>query len=150
MSLCPHAWSLVRYQIAFGIREDHVTHGLMILDIAGAAAEVPVEGFSDGFLQLGACHRLLCQALQQDLALIQEAGGAIAALEREVLDEGFLQDRELAIPGMTFDSADCLAIKAYRRCDAGRAGVACPIGIIDDDSATQALRCAAAELGAGH
>src|ERR1700687_476349 len=77
MLLCPRARSLVRYQIESGIREDHVTHGLMVLDIAGAAADVPVEGLLDGFLQLSACHRLLCQTLQQDLALIQKAGGAI-------------------------------------------------------------------------
>src|SRR5215211_2903436 len=67
-----------------------------------------------------------------------------------MLDEGLLQDGELAIPCMTFDGADGLAVEACRRNNAGRAGVTCPIGIIDDDSATQALRCAAAELGAGH
>src|SRR6267142_3886705 len=150
MLLCLRARSLVLYQIAFGIREDHVTHGLMVLDIAGAAADVPVEGFRDGFLQLGAWHRFLCKTLQQDLALIQEAGGAISTLECEVLDEGFLQDGELAILRVTFDGADCLAVKAYRRYDAGRASVACAIGIIDDDSAAQALRYATAELGTGH
>src|ERR1700686_239841 len=139
MSLCPRARSLAGYQIESGIREDHVTHGLMVLDIAGAAADVPVEGLLDGFLQLSACHRLLCQTLQQDLALIQKAGGAIPTLECEVLDEGFLQNGELAIPCMTFDRADFLAIKADRRYDAGRADVACPVGVIDDDCTAQAL-----------
>ncbi len=50
---------------------------------------------------------------------------------------------------MAFDRADRLAIEARRRNDAGRAGVARPIRIIDDHRATQALRGAAAELGAG-
>jgi hypothetical protein len=40
--------------------------------------------------------RRLGEALEQDLALIEEAGGAIAALEGEVGDEGLLQGRQLA------------------------------------------------------
>src|SRR4051812_30379644 len=103
MSPCPRAGSLVRYEIAFGVRQDHVAHGLMIFDIAGATAEVSVERFGDGLLELDACDRCLRQTLQQHLALVQEAGGAIAALEREVLDERLLQRRELAILRMPLD-----------------------------------------------
>ena len=66
------------------------------------------------------------------------------------VDEGLLQKRKLAISCMTFDGTDRLAVETDRRDDAGRAGVARPVGIVDDDSATQALRGTAAELGAGH
>src|SRR6267142_7061511 len=97
MSLGPRARSLVRHQVAFGIREDHVMHGLMVLDIAGATAEVAIEGLGNRFFEIGARHRLLRQTLQQDLALVQEAGGAIAALERKMLDECLLQSGELAV-----------------------------------------------------
>src|SRR6478609_7965848 len=51
---------------------------------------------------------------------------------------------------MAFDCADCLAAEARCRNDTGWAGVACPVGIIDDHCAAQALRGAAGELGAGH
>ena len=51
---------------------------------------------------------------------------------------------------MAFHRADRLAVKACCRNPAGGAGGAGPVGIIDDDRATQALRGAAAELGAGH
>ena len=81
---------------------------------------------------------------------LRKPGGAIAALEGEVLDKGLLQGGKLAVLGMAFDGADRLAVEACRRDDAGRAGVARPVGIIDDDRAAQALRGAAAELGAGH
>ena len=43
-----------------------------------------------------------------------------------------------------------LAVEARRRDDAGRAGVARAVGVVDDHRAAQALRGAAAELGAGH
>src|SRR3981189_2877989 len=67
-----------------------------------------------------------------------------------MLDESLLQSRKLAVLGMAFDGADRLAVEARRRNDAGRGGVARPVGTIDDHRATQALRDAAAELGAGH
>ena len=94
-------------------------------------------------------HRRSRKALQQDLTFVQESGGAIAALEREVLDEGLLQDRELAVLGVAFHRADGFAVEAHRRHDAGRAGVARAVGVIDDHRAAQALRGAAAELRAG-
>ena len=81
---------------------------------------------------------------------LRKARGAIAALEREVLDERLLQRGQFAVLGVALDGADRLAVKAHRRHDAGRAGVAGAVGIIDDDRAAQALRGAAAELGAGH
>ena len=74
-------------EIACGIGQDHVTHGLVIFDVAGAAAQVAVERLGDGLLEIGARHTLLRQALEQNLALVQEAGGAIAALERKMGDE---------------------------------------------------------------
>src|SRR5688572_13236084 len=51
---------------------------------------------------------------------------------------------------MSFDGANSLAVEACRRGDTGRARMTCAIGIIDDNSATQALCGTAAELGAGH
>src|ERR1700741_1662963 len=107
-----------------------------------------VERVGDGLLEVCPRHRLLRQTLEQNLALIDEAGGTVAALESEVLDERLLQRRKLAILRMAFHGANRLAVEAHRRDDAGRAGVAGAVGIIDDDRATQALRHAAAELGA--
>ena len=80
-------------EIAFGVGQDHVAHGLVIFDVAGAAAEVAVERLGDQAFEAVARHRRFRQPLEQDLALVQEAGGAVAALEREVLDEGLLQRR---------------------------------------------------------
>ena len=122
----------------------------MIFDVSGAAAKVSVERFHDRLLEIGAHDRRSRQALEQDLALVEEARGAIAALEGEVGDEGLLQGRKLAALRMAFDSADRLAVEACRRHDAGRARVTRPVGIIDNDRAAQALRSAAAEFGAGH
>ena len=67
-----------------------------------------------------------------------------------MFDECLLQRREFAVLGVTFDRADGFAVEARRGDDAGRAGMARAIGIVDDHGAAQALRGAAAELGAGH
>ena len=81
---------------------------------------------------------------------LRKPGRAIAALEREMLDEGLLQRGQFAVLGVALDRADGLAVEAHRRDDAGRAGVAGPVGIVDDHRAAQALRGAAAEFRAGH
>src|SRR5262245_50931278 len=73
-------------QIATGVRQDHGAYRLVIFDVARAAAQMTIQRFGDGLLEIGPRHRLLRQALEQDLALVQEAGGTVAALEREVLD----------------------------------------------------------------
>src|ERR1700722_3671361 len=137
-------------QVALRIGQDHVADGLVIFDVAGATAQMAVERFENGFLELATRHRLQSQAFQQDLPLVQETRRAVAALKGEMLDERRLQRGQLAILGMAFDGADRLAVEACRRDDAGRAGEARPVGIVDDHRATQALRGAAAELGAGH
>jgi hypothetical protein len=54
----------------------------VIFNIARASAEMAVERLGNGFFQLSACYRLLGEALQQNLTLVQEPGRAIAALER--------------------------------------------------------------------
>src|SRR6266436_2880953 len=137
-------------EVAIRIGQDHVPHGLMIFDVAGATADMAVERLSDGFLKLGTCHRLFRQTLKQNLALVQKARGAVAALKGKMVDESFLQGGKLAVFRMAFDRANRLAVEARCRNDAGRAGVAGAVGIIDDYRAAQALRGAAAELGAGH
>src|SRR5262245_30524105 len=109
-----------------------------------------VEGLRNGLLKIGPRNLLLCQTLEQNLALVEESGRTVAALERKVLDECLLQRRKLAILGVAFHRADRLAVEARRRSDAGGSGVAGAVGIIDDDRAAQALRGATAELGAGH
>src|SRR4029078_12105100 len=81
---------------------------------------------------------------------VEETGSTVAALECEMLDERPLQNGELPVLRVAFHGADRLAVKVCRRNNAGRAGVAGAVGIIDDDRATQALRGAATELGAGH
>src|SRR6187431_1955694 len=144
------ARSLVRCEIAFGIRQDHIPHRLMVFEVAGAAADMAIERFSDGVFEISALHGRLGQTLQQDLPLVEKARGAVAALEGEVPNEGLLQRREFAISGKPLDRANGFAVEAYRRGNAGRTGVARAIGFIDDHGATQALRGATAELGAGH
>jgi hypothetical protein len=65
-------------------------------------------------------------------------------------DERLLQNRKLAVLRVAFHRADRLAIEARRRNDAGWDRVAGPAGIIDNYRTAQALRGAAAVLGAGH
>src|SRR5271168_823027 len=137
-------------QISRRIGYDHVTHRLMIFDVAGAAAEVTVEHPGYGLLEIRAGDRCLRQSLEQDLALVEKTRGAIAALEGELGDKSLLQSRQLAGLRMAFDRADRLAVEACGRHDAGWARVARPVGTIDDDRAAQALRGAATKLGAGH
>src|SRR5262245_25765660 len=142
--------SLSPREIASRIGENHGAHGFVILDVTGTTAEMTVERLGDGFLEVGPRDRLLRPTLEQNLALVQESGRTVAALESEVLDERPLQRRKLAVLRMAFHGADRLAVEAHCRDDAGGSSVAVTVGIIDDDRATQALRCAAAELGAGH
>lgn len=78
-------------EVALRIRKNHVAHGLVIFDVAGAAAKMTIERIEDRFLDIGARHGRLRQAFQQHLAFVQKSGRAIAALERKVFDEGFLQ-----------------------------------------------------------
>ena len=52
-----------------------------------------IERFGDGVFEISALHGRLGQTLQQNLPLVEEARGAIAALEGEVPDEGLLQRR---------------------------------------------------------
>src|SRR6185436_6324855 len=103
MSLSPRASSLARREIAFGIGQDHITHGLVVFDVSGTAADVAVERLGDGSLKFGTLHRRPRQTLQQDLALVEEASGAIAALKGEMLDKGLLQPGKLAILRMSFN-----------------------------------------------
>src|SRR5689334_20148584 len=111
---------------------------------------MPVKRLSNGLLEIRSRHRLLRQTFQQNLSLVQKAGGAISTLKREMLDESFLQNRKLTVLCMAFDRADSLAVEVRRRDHTGRHGLARPVGIINYDRATQALRSAAAELGPGH
>src|SRR5262245_50870996 len=111
---------------------------------------MPVERLGNGLLEVRSRHRLLRQTLQQNLSLVQKAGGAISTLKREMLDESFLQNRKFTVLCMAFDCADSLAVELRSRDHTGRHGLARPVGIINDDRATQALRSAAAELGPGH
>src|SRR5580704_2952978 len=122
----------------------------MIFDVAGAAAEVTVQRLGNRLLEIGPGDRRLRQALEKDLALVEEARRAIAALEGEIINKSLLQRSELTVLRMAFDGANRFAVEACGRDDAGRARIARPVGIIDDNRATQALRSAAAELGAGH
>src|SRR5262245_46102537 len=99
-----------------------------------------VEGLRVALREIDPRARLLHQAFKQNLSLVHEPGRAVAALKGKVFDERFLQRGKLAILGMAFHRSDRLAVEVYCRNDAGRAGVARPVGIIDDDRATQTLR----------
>jgi hypothetical protein len=87
----------LREEIASRIGQDHVAHGLVIPDVAGATAQVTVERLGNRLLEIWSRHRLLRQTLQQNLALVEKAGGAISTLKREMLNESFLQNRKLAV-----------------------------------------------------
>src|SRR4051794_41868266 len=81
-----------------------------------------VERIRDGLLQRLAHDRCPRQALQQDLALIEEARGAIAALKGEMRDERLLQGRELAVPRVPLDGADRFAVEIHGGGGAGGGG----------------------------
>src|SRR6516165_1642422 len=137
-------------EITSWIGQNHGAHGLVIFDVAGAAAQVPVERLGNGLFEFGPRHRISLQTLEQHLAFVQKTRGTVAALEGKMRDKLLLQKRQFAVPRMAFHGADRLAVEVHRRNDAGGAGVARPVGIIDDHRAAQALRDAAAELGTGH
>src|SRR6476646_5189434 len=61
-------------QIAPGIGEDHGAHGLVVFHVPGATAQVPVESLEDGPVEICARDRCSCQAFQEHLALVDEAG----------------------------------------------------------------------------
>src|ERR1700756_5929696 len=105
---------------------------------------MPVERLGNGLLEIRSRHRLLRQTFQQNLTLVQKTGGAIAALERKVLNESLLQNRKLAVLRMTFDRADGLAVEVHRRNYAGRHGMAFFLGVISQHFANQGTRGAAA------
>src|SRR5262245_39547968 len=94
-----------------------------------------VERLGDGFLEVGSRDRLLRQTLEQNLALVQESGRTVAALESEMLDERPLQRRKLAVLRMALDRADGLAVEVHRRNHTSRHGMARPVGIIHDHRA---------------
>src|SRR4051812_3492580 len=79
-----------RDEIASRVGQDHVAHRLVIFNVAGATAQMAVKRLDNGLLEVGTRHGIFCQALQQHLPLVQETRGAVAALECEMLDEGFL------------------------------------------------------------
>ena len=71
-------------QIASRIRQDHGAHGLVVFDVTGAAAQVAVERLGDGLIEVGPRDRLLRQTLEQNLPLVQETGGTVAALKSKM------------------------------------------------------------------
>jgi len=73
-------------QIAAGIRQYHGAHGLVIFDVTGAAAQMTVERFGNRFLKIGARNLLLCQTFEQNLALVDEAGGTVTGLKGEAFE----------------------------------------------------------------
>jgi len=88
MSLCPPRRSLVRYQIAFGIARITSRTGLMVLDITGAAADVPIEA-SRWFSPAQFVSPAFFARRSSKTCPSFRKRGAIPALECEVLDEGF-------------------------------------------------------------
>jgi hypothetical protein len=73
-----------------------------------------VERFGDGLFKRSARDAFSRQPLEQHLTLVEKARSAVAALEGEVSDESFLQDREFAVLSVAFDGADRFAVKARR------------------------------------
>src|SRR4030095_15044589 len=90
----------------FGIGEDQLAQGRVIADIAGAAADMPVHCRENARLDLGLRHRRARKALEEHLRLVDEARRAVAALEGEMVEEGGLHRRQLALPGDALDGAN--------------------------------------------
>lgn len=86
----------------------------MILEVAGAATQMPVKRLGDPLFKARARHRRPGQLLEQHLPFIEKTGGTVTALEREMPDEGLLQRRQLAVLGVALDRADGLAVEACR------------------------------------
>jgi len=68
-------------RIAVWIGQNHVAHGLVIFDVAGATAQVSVERLGDGLLEVGPRHWIARQTREQHLAFVQKTRGTLAALE---------------------------------------------------------------------
>src|SRR4051812_45279119 len=103
-------------------------------------------------LDLSTRHRRARESLDQNGGGIDEARGAVAALEAEPVEEGLLQrgergDLALVVPaGDAFDGADALAVEEASAGNAGPHLLAGPIvpipdrhaGMADADAAAQA------------
>ena len=87
-----HIWFVVLDKVALRISQDYVADRLVIFDVACTAAEVTVQRFGDGLLEIGSGRALLRQPFEQHLSFVEKARGAVAALKGEVLNEGLLQD----------------------------------------------------------
>src|SRR5262249_5740077 len=89
-------------EITSWIGLNHGAHGRVIFDVAGAAAQVPVERLGNGLLEVGPRHRISLQTLEQHLAFVQETRSTVATLEGKMRDKRLLQRRQFAVLGMTF------------------------------------------------
>src|SRR5262245_54323024 len=103
----------------------------------------------DARLDLGLRRRRAGKALEEHLRLVDEARRAVAALEREVVEEGGLHRRELAVAAGALDGADRFVGKKINRGDAAMDRARGAVRMVDDDDAGAAGADAAAELGAG-
>ena len=102
------------------------------------AAEVTVHALDD----LGT--RGMRSVQQQAVSVHDHAGGAVAALQGIVVDEGLLQRMQLAVRGQALDRGDVLArhVLCFER--AGAYGL-----LLDDDGARAAQTLTTSILGAG-
>jgi hypothetical protein len=86
----------------------------------------------------------LARAIEQRLARHQHPGGAVAALQRVVLDEGPLQARGLAVRGQALDGGDLAVLDVVGERHAARARDA-----VDEHRAGPAGAAVADQLAAG-
>ena len=77
-----------------------------------------------------------------------EAGGAVAALEGEIVDEGLLHPGQAALFGVALDGPYAFSGEIRRTVDAGLRGAARAVGRVDDHHTGMAYADAAAELRA--
>jgi hypothetical protein len=76
-----------------------------------SAAEVAVQRLGDGLLEIGARDRRLRQALEQDLAIVEKAGRAIAALKGEVADTS----PTCIVPAASFDGKSIRTVEGHAK-----------------------------------
>jgi len=108
------------------------------LGIAGAAAEVPGDGFSDlGFGRGGVM-------IEESSGAQDHSGGAETTLDGSIIEEGLLEWREPLFRGDSFDGGN---LAAFTLSGQDQAGVDRPA--VKDDSAGAAFTDPAAFFGAG-
>jgi hypothetical protein len=122
-------------QVAARLSENHVANCLVISHITRTPAEVPIQGFANGFFELNTSNGRFLQAFQRYLAFVQKAGRAVATLKCEVFDERCLQNSPFSVLGVALNRPNFLAVEIRCRNNASRIRITRAVRAIDNDYA---------------